>query len=102
MYVLAKVKFQNIGVLGEVDVDIHPGLSCLVGPNGCGKSTFLRGLMYALTGIIDGEYGKQTSLKSDGSALAGKATVVLSDGNKTLTITRGTAASAASPDKLEI
>ena len=102
MYVLAKVKFQNIGVLGEVDVDIHPGLSCLVGPNGCGKSTFLRGLMYALTGIIDGEYGKQTSLKSDGSALAGKATVVLSDGNKTLTITRGTAASAASPDKLEV
>ena len=102
MYVLEKVKFQNIGVLGEVDVDIHPGLSCLVGPNGCGKSTFLRGLMYALTGIIDGEYGKQTSLKSDGSALAGKATVVLSDGNKTLTVTRGTAASAASPDKLEI
>ena len=102
MYVLNKVKFQNIGVLGEVDVDIHPGLSCLVGPNGCGKSTFLRGLMYALTGIIDGEYGKQTSLKSDGSALAGKATVVLSDGNKTLTITRGTAASAASPDKLEV
>ena len=102
MYVLKKVKFQNIGVLGEVDVDIHPGLSCLVGPNGCGKSTFLRGLMYALTGIIDGEYGKQTSLKSDGSALAGKATVVLSDGNKTLSITRGTAASAASPDKLEV
>src|SRR5260221_186001 len=36
----------------EVEVDLPPGVFCLAGANGLGKSSFLATLIYALTGAV--------------------------------------------------
>src|SRR5258708_3439902 len=36
----------------NIEIAVSPGVFCLVGANGLGKSTFLTSLNYALTGIV--------------------------------------------------
>ena len=46
---------KSFGVLDNVNITLSPGLTALSGPNGCGKSTTVSAIFFAITGeLIDG------------------------------------------------
>jgi len=85
---LAGIKLHNICQHADLDVEIRPGLTAIVGRNGAGKTSLLRGLMYALTGLVDGMWGTQQSMQKDGTADPGYAEARLVDGNDSFSVRR--------------
>ena len=53
--VLLDIKIRKFSLYRNrrlIDIDVRPGVFCLVGANGLGKSTFLAALNFGLTGIV--------------------------------------------------
>ena len=79
MLIVTRLKLSNICQYDEINIPIATGLMAVCGRNGSGKSTLLRGLMYGLTGLVDGSWGTQTNLQKDGVAVPGYVVVTLRD-----------------------
>ena len=79
MLTVTRLKLVNICQYDSIDVPISTGLMAVCGRNGSGKSTLLRGLMYGLTGLVDGSWGTQQNLQKDGCAIPGYVVVTLHD-----------------------
>jgi len=79
MLIVTRIKLSNICQYDDIDVPVATGLMAVCGRNGSGKSTLLRGLMYGLTGLVDGSWGTQANLQRDGCAVPGYVVVTLRD-----------------------
>jgi len=79
MFTITNLHLSNICQYDDLEVPINQGLMAVCGKNGCGKTTLLRGLMYGLTGLVDGSWGTQQSLQKDGSTVPGYVTVIIED-----------------------
>ena len=79
MLTVTRLKLSNICQYDDIDIPISTGLMAVCGRNGSGKSTLLRGLMYGLTGLVDGSWGTQQNLQKDGCAVPGYVMVTLKD-----------------------
>ena len=79
MLTVTRLKLSNICQYDEIDIPIATGLMAVCGRNGSGKSTLLRGLMYGLTGLVDGSWGTQANLQKDGCITPGYVVVTLKD-----------------------
>lgn len=79
MLIVTRLKLSNICQYDEIDIPIATGLMAVCGRNGSGKSTLLRGLMYGLTGLVDGSWGTQQNLQKDGVAVPGYVVVTIRD-----------------------
>lgn len=103
MLTVTRLKLHNICQYDDIDVPIETGLMAICGRNGSGKSTLLRGLMYGLTGLVDGSWGTQQNLQKDGTATPGYVVVSLKDdqSNKEYTIKRFSTAGTKFPDSVE-
>ena len=88
MYRLTKLKLHNICQHSDLEHDISEGISAIVGPNGCGKTSVMRGLVYALTGLVDGSWGTQQTLQKDGTADVGYAEAGFTDGEHEYSVRR--------------
>ena len=102
MLTVTRLKLHNICQYEDIDVPIETGLMAICGRNGSGKSTLLRGLMYGLTGLVDGSWGTQQNLQKDGTATPGYVVVSLKDdqSNKEYTIKRFSTAGTKFPDSV--
>lgn len=63
---IKKVRISNFSLYSQVETiieSIKPGVFCLVGANGLGKSTFLNMLMYSITGIVNNPAKKFRSVE---------------------------------------
>ena len=103
MLTVTRLKLHNICQYDDIDVPIETGLMAICGRNGSGKSTLLRGLMYGLTGLVDGSWGTQQNLQKDGAATPGYVVVSLKDDstNKEYTIKRYSTAGTKFHDSVE-
>jgi len=88
MFRVTGLKLENICQYDAYDVDFQSGLTAVVGANGGGKTTLLRALAYALTGLVDGGWGTQKALQKDGTATPGLAEARFTDGGHAYTIRR--------------
>lgn len=79
MLIVTRLKLSNICQYDDIDIPIATGLMAVCGRNGSGKSTLLRGLMYGLTGLVDGSWGTQANLQKDGCVIPGYVVVTLRD-----------------------
>ena len=79
MLIVTRLKLFNICQYDNIDIPISTGLMAVCGRNGSGKSSLLRGLMYGLTGLVDGSWGTQQNLQKDGSPVPGYVIVTLKD-----------------------
>ena len=79
MLIVTRLKLSNICQYENIDIPIETGLMAVCGKNGSGKSTLLRGLMYGLTGLVDGSWGTQQNLQKDGSVTPGYVVVTVKD-----------------------
>lgn len=83
-----KLKIKNVGALSGVHViDLTSGISVLVGPNGCGKSTIVGALFF----VVTGESLTKNNMDDLISWGEDEATIELSSSDYTITrtITRG-------------
>ena len=86
-----------------MDVSVERGLVSVTGPNGAGKTTLLRAVAYALTGMVDGDWGDQSSLQKDGEAVPGYVEVVCAcAGESPMTIRRSCTPSTKVPDTVTV
>ena len=104
MLIVTRLKLENICQYDSIDVPLATGLMAVCGRNGSGKSTLLRGLMYGLTGLVDGSWGTQANLQKDGCAVPGYVVVTLHDDrtNNEYIIKRYSAAGAKFADSVTL
>ena len=102
MLTVTRLKLSNICQYDEIDIPIETGLMAVCGRNGSGKSTLLRGLMYGLTGLVDGSWGTQANLQKDGCITPGYVVVTIKDDqtNKEYIIKRYSTAGTKFPDSV--
>jgi len=60
---IQKLKIRNIGIFDEFEINFDEHVTCLIGVNGCGKTTIIRALALAITGINHGDI--KDNLKND-------------------------------------
>ena len=53
---LSRVEIHYLRGFEELQLDLHPRLTVLVGPNGCGKTTVLEAIVAALSGVLTAEH----------------------------------------------
>ena len=103
MLTLKSLELSNICQYKSMKLEFSEGLTAITGKNGSGKSTLLRGLMYGLTGIVDGSWGTQANLQKDGTVVPGYVIVTLkADGKRTVSIKRFSTSGVKFPDTLVI
>ena len=103
MFTLKSLELSNICQYKSMKLEFSEGLTAITGKNGSGKSTLLRGLMYGLTGIVDGSWGTQANLQKDGTVVPGYVIVTLkADGKRTVSIKRFSTSGVKFPDTLVI
>ena len=88
MFRITRVRLHNICQHDNLDFDVLPGLTAILGRNGSGKTSALRGLAYGLTGCVDGLWGTQQTLQKDGTVDVGYAEVHFTDGENTYAVRR--------------
>jgi len=92
------VRLHNICQHADVSFAVNTGLTALVGRNGCGKTSCLRGIVYALTGLVDGLWGTQQTLQKDGTADVGYAEVSFVHDGQRYAVRRYATSSVKFPD----
>lgn len=81
-------KLVNICQHGEFEANLDIGMYAVVGPNGCGKTNILRGLVFGLTGLVDGLWGSKQTLQKDGASTPGYSEVRFEHDGKAYTVHR--------------
>lgn len=92
------VELTNFCQYGKKSFELSSGLTAVIGPNRTGKSNFLRGLAYGLTGLVDFSFGSQQDLQKTDSAVPGHADVTFTDGSRTYLIRRFSTSDVKFPD----
>ena len=100
MYRITSVRLHNICQHADLNVKVESGLTGILAPNGTGKTNLCRGLVYGLTGLVDGLWGNQQTLQKDGTADIGFVHVEFTDGKHEYSIRRFSTSSAKFPDVL--
>ena len=88
MWLVEKIEI-NGGFLPGVNVNIPPGLTCIIGPRGSGKSTLVEALRFAVCGTSAAPKGSVDLIQAN---LAGGALVTITahaEGSSRYTIKRG-------------
>lgn len=88
MFKLSKITLSNACQYTDLTLTLESGISAIVGPNGTGKSNFLRLIMYGLTGLVDGSWGTQSDLQKDGALIPGYVDICITDGDQSYNIRR--------------
>lgn len=70
---ITKVKLFNFCQFSSLEFEPMSGTTRIYAPNGSGKTNFLRGLVYGLTGWFDPSWGNQSDLQKDGTSNPGYA-----------------------------
>lgn len=100
MFRITKVEFKNICQYEALTVDVDVGLMAVCGRNGQGKTNFLRGLGYGLTGLVDGSWGSQQELQKDGTAEPGWVEVTIAGNGRLMAVKRYSTSDVKFPDSL--
>ena len=74
---LLKVTLFNFCQFDKLSYDLIDGITRIYAPNGRGKTNFLRGLVYGLTGWCDPSWGTQSDLQKDDAASPGYVQIEL-------------------------
>lgn len=74
---ILSVTLFNFCQFDKISYDLTEGITRIYAPNGAGKTNFLRGLVYGLTGWVDPSWGTQSDLQKDDAASPGWAQVKL-------------------------
>ena len=74
---LLKVTLFNFCQFDKLSYDLTDGITRIYAPNGRGKTNFLRGLVYGLTGWCDPSWGTQSDLQKDDAASPGYVQIEL-------------------------
>lgn len=98
MAIITKLTLHNVCQYDNFSITVEPGLTAVVGFNGVGKTNLLRGLVYGLTGLVDGLWGSQQDLQKDGTADPGSVTVSFLHGGSAYRVRRFTVAGNRFPD----
>lgn len=98
MFRLSGFKLHNICQHADLSVSLDAGLVAVIGANGVGKTNCVRGLVYALTGQVDGLWGNQQTLQRDYAADIGYAEAMFTDGDVSYRIRRYATSSVKFPD----
>lgn len=98
MAIITKLTMHNVCQYDDLSVNVVPGMTAVVGFNGVGKTNLLRGLVYGLTGMVDGLWGSQQDLQKDGTAEPGSVTVSFMHDGKAYRIRRFTVSGNKFPD----
>lgn len=88
MFKLSKITLSNACQYTDLTLTLESGISAIVGPNGTGKSNFLRLIMYGLTGLVDGSWGTQSDLQKDGALIPGYVDIRIADSDQSYNIRR--------------
>lgn len=72
----------------KLSLDVQPGLTRIAGPNGSGKTTVFRALIYGLTGWCDPAWGTQSDLQQDDESVPGYVELTLSVDGEEYTLKR--------------
>jgi len=75
--IVKDVTLFNFCQFEKLHCDLSEGITRVYAPNGAGKTNFLRGIVYALTGWCDPSWGTQSDLQKDGTSSPGYAQVTL-------------------------
>ena len=100
MFRPTEVRLHNFCGYDDAVFSLAGGLTAVTGRNGSGKTTVLRGLMYALTGVVDGSWGTQSDLQKDGTIDPGYAEATLVGNNRELVIRRFYTSGVKFPDRI--
>ena len=60
---LIDIEVENLRSIARMKIDLRPGITGLLGPNGSGKTSFLTALAFAITGAVIGDSTKQELLR---------------------------------------
>lgn len=82
----------------SLDLELSAGLTRIAGPNGSGKTTVFRALIYGLTGWCDPSWGTQSELQKDDESVPGYVTLDLLINGELYKLTRYTLVTAKTPD----
>lgn len=93
---LIRLEAKNACQFCDLRLDFSKGMTALTGANGCGKSSVLRLVAFALTGTVDGTWGSQSNLQQDGMPVPGYVEIEVDD----FTIRRYFKDSTKNPDRL--
>ncbi|WP_433851548.1 AAA family ATPase [Stenotrophomonas nitritireducens] len=89
MTTLASVTLSNVRRFGkDVKVDLSPGATVLLAPNGTGKTAFFEAIEFALTGMVSRLGSDLTPLIRDSQALA-EVRLQFTDVERAVTLRRG-------------
>lgn len=75
--IIKDVTLFNFCQFEKLHYDLTEGITRVYAPNGAGKTNFLRGITYALTGWCDPSWGTQSDLQKDDTSSPGYAQVTL-------------------------
>lgn len=98
--IIKNVTLYNFCQFEKVSYDLTEGITRIYAPNGAGKTNFLRGLVYALTGWCDPSWGTQSDLQKDGTASPGYAQVTLDIEGSLYNLRRYTMVTSKSADSI--
>ena len=100
---LCRISIDDVCQYRHGRATVCQGLTAVIGPNGSGKTNLLRGLMFGLTGMVDGSWGTQGDLQRDGAVTPGSVTVELCDHDMhSYVIYRPVRPSGQCQDRLEV
>lgn len=97
---LLKVKLFNFCQFDSLEFDFTEGLTRIYAPNGRGKTNFLRGLVYGLTGWCDPAWGTQSDLQKDDAASPGYVQITLELEGSTYKLQRYVMVTAKTADSI--
>lgn len=100
MLKLTRVVLHNICQHTAADIRIAAGLNAVTGRNAGGKTNLLRAIAYGLTGKVDGTWGAQQKLQTDGTFDPGFVEVYFEDDGKVYRVRRFSTSGVKFPDEL--
>lgn len=98
---LKALRLVNICQHALFEARLDVGMYAVVGPNGCGKTNILRGLVFGLTGLVDGLWGGKQTLQKDGVSTPGYVEVAFEHEGSDYVVKRWSVAGARFTDTVK-